>query len=170
MTQSAPTPRAAAAQVANSYSGGQQPLRAYAGVMGVYTAAVVGLGVLARRTGRRIPDRLSLGDVMLLSVATFRLSRLLTKDAVTSPVRAPFARYKEPGGPSEVNEEPRGSGARHAVGELLTCPFCVSQWVATGFVFGHVFAPRATRLAASTLAAVAASDALQLAFSAAQPG
>jgi ABC-type dipeptide/oligopeptide/nickel transport system permease component len=40
----------------------------------------------------------------------------------------------------------------------------VAQWIATGFAFGLIFAPRATRLVASTMTAVAGSDFLQLAY------
>lgn len=62
----------------------------------------------------------------------------------------------------------RGSGARHAVGEMLTCPFCLDQWVATGFAFGLVMVPRLTRLVMATLSAVAGADFMQLAYAAAQ--
>jgi hypothetical protein len=46
------------------------------------------------------------------------------------------------------------------VGELVTCPWCLAQWVATGLVVSSVLAPRATRLTCAGLAVVAASDAL----------
>lgn len=62
----------------------------------------------------------------------------------------------------------RGSGARHAVGEMLTCPFCLDQWVATGFAFGLVMVPRLTRLVMATVSAVAGADFMQLAYAAAQ--
>jgi hypothetical protein len=54
------------------------------------------------------------------------------------------------------------------VGELLTCPFCLSQWTATTFVAGLVVAPRFTRAAMSVLAMVGASDFLQLFYAQAQ--
>jgi hypothetical protein len=57
------------------------------------------------------------------------------------------------------------SGPRHAIGEFVTCPFCLSQWIATGLAFGLVLAPRPTRLAAGTLAALVGSDALQFLYS-----
>jgi hypothetical protein len=101
-----------------------------------------------------------------MAVATHKVSRLVTKDSVTAAVRAPFTEFKEPAGEGEVNEEVRGTGLRHAVGELLTCPFCFSQWAATGFAFGLVLAPRATRLVASTLAAVTVADVMQFGFAA----
>lgn len=49
------------------------------------------------------------------------------------------------------------------MGELLTCPFCLSQWVATAFVFGLVAAPRGTRLTAGVFAGLTVADFLQFA-------
>ncbi|MEO7556137.1 MAG: DUF1360 domain-containing protein [Acidimicrobiales bacterium] len=57
-----------------------------------------------------------------------------------------------------------GDGLRHATGELLTCPFCIGLWVATTLAFGVLLAPRATRVVAAMLCAVAGSDYLQLAY------
>jgi hypothetical protein len=67
-----------------------------------------------------------------------------------------------------VKEEVRGTGLRHAVGELLTCPFCMSHWIATGFGIGAVVAPRATRLVASVFSMEAAADFLQFAHAGAE--
>jgi hypothetical protein len=147
---------------AAAYSAGHdRPLAAYVGTMSVY-AAVVGLAAaVARLTGRDVPDRLMPADVALSAAATHKLSRLLAKDPVTSPLRAPFTVYKETQGPSELLEEVRGEGASKAVGELLTCPFCVGLWAATGFTAGLVYFPRATRLATGTLTALAGADILQ---------
>src|SRR6266568_6180594 len=50
--------------------------------------------------------------------------RLITKDPVTSPLRAPFTVFEGQEGQAELKEEVRGHGARKAVGELVTCPFC----------------------------------------------
>ena len=49
-------------------------------------------------------------------------------------------------------------------GELLSCPFCLAQWIATGFVTGLVVAPRATRVVAATFSVVALADFLQMAY------
>ncbi|HEX5740942.1 MAG TPA: DUF1360 domain-containing protein [Pilimelia sp.] len=145
--------------------------------LGGYTAELLGYGALvgavalaARARRVRLPERLSAADVALLSVATHKLSRLLAKDAVTSPLRAPLVRYAEAAGPGEVNEEVRHphGGLRHALAELVTCPFCLGVWIATVLTGGLLVAPRLTRLAASGLTAVTASDFLQFAFSAAE--
>jgi hypothetical protein len=124
---------------------------------------VAAAGTLVRRRGHQLPD-VSFGDVVLVGVATHKLSRRLSKNSVTSPLRAPFTRYKGVSGPAELAEDARGEGVRKAVGELVTCPFCLSQWVATGFVFGLALAPRATRMAASVFASLALADFLQFGY------
>ena len=97
-------------------------------------------------------------------MATHKLARRVSKDSVTSPLRAPFTRYEGLSGPAELQEGGRGSGIRKAVGELVSCPFCLSQWVATGFVFGLLMAPRATRWTASVFASLALADFVQFAY------
>ena len=147
----------------------RRPLGGYVRSMVAYAALSAGLAGVVRASGRPLPERIALTDVALLSVATHKLSRLLTKESVTSPLRAPFTRYTAPAGNAEVHEEVRTDGGptRHAIGELVTCPFCAAVWVATGLAGGLVLAPRATRLASVILTAVAASDFLQLAYAAA---
>jgi hypothetical protein len=138
--------------------------------MAAYGAVTGALAGTVKLTGRRLPSRVRWSDLALLTVATFRVSRLLAKDPVTSPLRAPFTRYQGTSGPAELKEDVRGSGLRKTVGELLTCPFCLAQWTATAFAFGLVLAPRATRFAAGVMTAVAGSDLLQLAYNAAEGG
>jgi len=58
----------------------------------------------------------------------------------------------------------RENGDLHAFGELLTCPFCIAQWIATTSVAAYVAAPRQTRLAATVMTVAAASDVLQIAY------
>lgn len=144
-------------------SGTPRPLGSYGVLLATYAAAVAGAVVLVRKTGRPIPERLGWPDVLLGGVATYRMSRLITKDSVTAFGRAPFARFVEPAGSGEVNEQARGKGLEHALGELVTCPFCMAQWVATGYVAGLLLAPRFTRIAAGVLGVVSLSDGLQFA-------
>jgi hypothetical protein len=149
-----------------------RPLDGYLVAMASFGGLAATLAAAAKITGRPVPERPSAGDVALISIATHKLSRLLAKDAVTSPLRAPFARFAEPAGAAELNEEVRdqGSSVRHGIGELLTCPFCLAVWVATGLTGGLVLAPRLTRLAATALTATAVSDFLQFAYDAAKKG
>ena len=160
----------AAENEADAYrDGADRPLGGYVVVMATFAALVAGAAGLARATGRRLPDGVGPWDVLLLALATHKVSRTVAKDAVTSPLRAPFTRYKETGGPAEVMEEVRStSGLRHSIGELITCPFCFDVWIATGFTLGLVFAPRVTRLVATTFTAVTGADFLHLLYTKAQ--
>ncbi|MDQ0376455.1 DUF1360 domain-containing protein [Amycolatopsis thermophila] len=155
---------------ADAYRGtNDRPLGGYLFIMLVYTSMVVTAAVAALVTGRKLPRDLRVSDIVLMAMGTHKLSRTLTKDAVTSPLRAPFTRYAHTGGPAEVMEEVRKpTGLRHSIGELLSCPFCLDMWVVTGFTIGHVFAPRATRLVAAAFAALTGADFLQLAYAKAQ--
>jgi hypothetical protein len=155
---------------AAAYSGDDpRPLRGYLAVMIVYSTLVAVTAVLAAVTGRKLPDRWRVLDLLTVTAGTHKLSRTLTKDAVTSPLRAPFTHYTGKGGPAEVQEETRhDSPLRHSLGELLTCPFCTDVWVATAFVIGLVFAPRLTRLVAGGFTALTGADFLQLAYAWAQ--
>ena len=142
-----------------------RPLPGYLLAIGSYTALAGAVSVAGRLTGVRLPERFSPADTALIGVATHKASRLLTKEAVTSPLRAPFTRYEEPAGHAELKESVRSDhAAQHAIGELLTCPFCAGVWIASGLTAGLVFAPRLTRLVATALTAVAASDALNLVY------
>lgn len=148
----------------------ERPLWGYVRVMSTYAAVVAGLGGVVTLRRRSLPERPLLGDLALVAIATAKVSRLVTRDSVTSPLRAPFTQFEGAGGAAEVNERVRGRGLRHSIGELLTCPFCVSQWVATGFTYGLLLAPRTTRQIAGTFAALEAADFLQFGRAIAQKG
>ena len=82
--------------------GEHRPEGSFAGFMGVYGATVAGLGVWVRHSRRDLPDRYSAADFPLVSVATHKLSRLLAKDPVTSPLRMPFTRFEGTSGEAEL--------------------------------------------------------------------
>src|SRR3954452_21692823 len=119
------------------YSADPKPLKAYTALVGTFGLAM-GAGLLL---SRELPERSSITDLVLLGVATHKYSRLMTKDRVTSVLRAPFVRYLRDAGPGEVEEEARGGGVQHAVGELLVCPYCAGLWIATALGFGMAWQP-----------------------------
>ncbi|MEW2283196.1 DUF1360 domain-containing protein [Streptomyces sp. NPDC047841] len=147
-------------------AGHDRPLGGYLAAMAGFATYTTAWATAVRLRGRPLPDRPEPWDVVLTSVATFRLSRLLTKASVTSPLRAPFTRYVAPQGPAELHEEARRENGRHTVGELATCPFCMSVWVASTLTAGQLLWPRATRTAMGALTALAGADTLQLAYGA----
>ena len=100
----------------------------------------------------------------MMGLATHKVARIVAKDAVTSPVRAPFTEFHGSAGEAELAEKVVGTGWRKAVGELLTCPFCLGVWVGTAYVAGLALAPRTTRAWAATFAVTGVSDFLQHAY------
>jgi hypothetical protein len=152
--------------VLEGYQGWEEPLPSYAALLGVFNLILALFILIARKFGRPIPERIEARDIALLGVATHKLSLLVAQDAITSPLRAPFTELQEKQSPKSVDEKPRGKGLRRSVGELLTCHFCVGQWVASFFTYGLVFAPAVTRLVASIFAIVALSDHLHQTYKA----
>ncbi|HKX67795.1 MAG TPA: DUF1360 domain-containing protein [Intrasporangium sp.] len=157
--------------IVRAYAGDEdRPLPGYLALMSTYALAASGLVAAARKrdaSGADLPDW---SDLARGGIATYRLSRLLTKASITSALRAPLVRYQGKGRPGEVIEEvapeAKEHTTTHALAELITCPFCLGQWIGTVIVTGHLIAPRVTRVATGILVVAAASDALQLAHAA----
>ncbi len=77
------------------------PLIPYLGFMSIFGSLVAAALVVARRQGRELPDRVPAGQLLLVGTASHKLSRLVAKDKVTSPLRAPFTELEGKGGPAE---------------------------------------------------------------------
>jgi len=134
------------------------PLFSYGVLAGVFNLIFALFLLVTRVTGRPIPERIEARDIALLGMAAHKVSLVGSQDAVTSPLRAPFTEIQEKESPKKLDEKPRGEGLQRSVGELLTCKFCLSVWVASFFTYGLVLVPRVTRLVAAVFAVVTVSD------------
>jgi hypothetical protein len=142
----------------------ERPLVAY-GVLAACFGAGYGSFLAWRRGGDGLPERIDPLDIVLLGVATHKVSRLVAKDKIAAFVRAPFAEPRARGSvPGEVEDQAKGQGLRGAVGQLITCPHCLSMWVGAGLTAALVAAPRETRLVAATLSSVTVADFLQAGY------
>jgi hypothetical protein len=150
-----------------AYGRPDRALVGYASAMGVFAATAAGAAATAWRTGRR-PPQPSWLELAMVGLATHKIARIVAKGAVTSAVRAPFTEFHGSAGEAELDEKVVGTGWRKAVGELVTCPFCLGPWVAGSLVAGSTFAPTLTRAATTVFSSVAISDFLQLGYAAAQ--
>ena len=112
------------------------PFAAYAAFATVFNGALAGAVVAAKRSGRDLPERVEVQDLVLIGAASHKLSRLVAKKKITSFVRAPFTELQGKGGPAELEEKARGRGLRRAVGELLICPYCLGLWASGAFHAG----------------------------------
>jgi hypothetical protein len=136
------------------------PYRAYATIMGTFAAGLAAAGGLARVFDRNPACQTPL-DLVVLSMASFKASRTLARDEVTSFVREPFVRGRAHTG---EGEEPVEGGMHQAIGELVTCSRCVGTWAAAGLAVTQILAPRFGRLLTWSLAAAGANDFLQASF------
>ncbi len=153
-------------EVFEGYGGEEQRLYSYSTLMGLFNLIFAVFLLLVKGTGRALPERVDAKDLVLLGVATHKLSLIGAQDAVTSPLRAPFTELQEKESPKSLDEKPRGKGLRRSVGELLTCQFCLGMWVASFFTYGLVLAPRVTRLIATVFTVVTISDHLHQTYKA----
>ena len=138
--------------------GDDVPLFSYAVLVGVFNLIFVLFLVIARVTGRPIPERIELGDIALFGVATHKLSWIITRDAITAPLRAPFTELEEVKSPTNVQEKPRETGLQRSLGELLTCRFCLGMWISAFFAYGLVLFPATTRLVGAIFSMLTVSD------------
>jgi len=136
------------------------PYGAYAVILGTFGGLLAAAGALGRAFDRDPQCQTAL-DLTVLGAATFKASRTLARDEVTSFLREPFVRGHAHTG---EDEEPAEGGMAQAVGELVTCTRCVGTWAAAGLAWTQILAPRVGRLLTWSLAAAAANDFLQAGF------
>ncbi len=151
--------------LAKKYSQEPTPIGSYAALVAAYPVVLFALDRLSRKyRSADAPKKIELSDYVLLLPAVHKLSRIVTKDWVTSAVRAPFVHFEKNAGAGEVVETARGSGPQKAIGDLLTCQFCIGPWISALMVYSLATRPRPTRLFAGIFALVAGSDFLHLSY------
>ena len=131
--------------------------RDYAALSATY-GTLLGTVVLAAR--RDHPTRAQAPvegrDLPQLALASFALSKLIAKEKVETWVREPFL--------DEETRQPKGSGMRYALGELLGCTRCLGAWSSLGLVALRITHPREARVVTTVLATAALNDFLQTGF------
>lgn len=167
--QSDSLPAQASNQLKKVYAGyGQKragfPLKTYFSFVSFYNFMLGALLLTGKvcNCSRGDEEELSVQDMLLWGVASHKLSRIITKDVVTAPIRAPFTKYEELLGYGEVQEDARGKGFRQVVGDLLSCNYCADPWVALAFGYGLDKAPRQTRFLLKFFSAIALADFLHV--------
>jgi len=107
---------------------------------------------LLRYLGDRLTILEDIGSLKLLvfGLAAYRAANVLSNEAVTKPLRAPFVEESQKDG--KVVEEPKKSGFTGAMGHLIYCPSCTGVWLSAALVYSYVFFPGPTFLVALFLA------------------
>ena len=142
------------------------PGGSYALIMAVFVAAFGAVAASLRRNPSRLSATPPARDIALLGFATFRLSRLLVADRVTSVLRKPVV--EEGVGEEQLEgvvQKPKEEGGIiQAVGELITCPWCISVWAAAFNVYLLTLFPRVGRLFLLILSSSGISELLDPVF------
>lgn len=125
----------------------------YAALTLTYGSLLAGLAYVSRD---RAP--LERAEMVPLVAATFALAKLVGKEKVETWVREPFVEETPEG------KQPKGTGMRFAIGELLSCTRCLGAWSSLGLVGLRLAAPEAGRTVTTVLAASAGNDFLQSGF------
>jgi Protein of unknown function (DUF1360) len=132
----------------------ERPLPEYAGLAVTFWLVFAGFLATSRD---RLPDRIPVGDFARITLSTYKLSRLITKDEVSAFLRAPVTE-------DDAGRRPKAEGFSRAMGELVTCPYCIGLWIASGLSYAQVVFPRETRFATSIFSAHAVTDFLHAGF------
>jgi hypothetical protein len=141
----------------------QPPYRAYAAIVGTFVAGLGAVSGLAAARGRPAHE-ISATDLTLLGLATFKASRTVARDKVTSFVREPFVEGEAYDGEDE--KPVRDNEMKQALGELVTCTRCIGTWLGAGLASLQILTPRTGRLLTTVLAAGALNDFMLAGFSA----
>lgn len=132
----------------------------YAILEGAFAIGLGGVIALTRRRERDGSPVIAPTELPLLALATFALADVVAKEKVSTWLREPFVRESA----EHKAEGPEGTGLRHAVGELLTCPRCMGTWSALGLVGLRTASPSAGRVVTGVLALTGVNDVLQSGF------
>ena len=124
------------------------PRGGYAIIITIFLTLFGAVAASLRRNPATLSQTPPARDIALLGIATFRMSRLVTADRVTSILRRPFV--EEGVGEEQLEgvvQKPREEGGIvQAVGQLITCPWCISVWAAAFNVYLLTLFPRVGRL------------------------
>jgi hypothetical protein len=83
-------------------------------------------------------------NLLILALASFRLTRLIVFDKISEFIRVPFFDEMEEeneDGVIEVYYIPKKTGVKRFFGELLSCYWCTGIWVSTFIVVADKWCP-----------------------------
>jgi hypothetical protein len=85
-------------------------------------------------------------DLLMLGLTSFRVGRMIAFEGVAAPLREPFTETRPDDSGAGQTVVATGHGARHVIGELMSCPICAGTWVAALLVYMLHLLPGPTRV------------------------
>lgn len=100
------------------------------------------MGIIILDTESRIPfSDLELVDYILITLASWRITRLFVYDTVTKFIREQFWDVKKVGKGFRL-EKPK-TGPRRTLIDLFSCPWCFGVWATAIVIFFYLITPYA---------------------------
>lgn len=100
-----------------------------------------------------------IADVLILGLASFRLTHLLVFDRIAAPVRRLIVGAARRGQPSQAGEDKPPAWT-----EVITCFWCCGVWVSALVALGWIYLPEVTRVPIVILAVAGAQAAIEAAL------
>jgi hypothetical protein len=111
-------------------------------VFGVFFLILVVMGtIILEGEARILYTELTVVDYVLMTLATWRLTRLFVYDAITKFFREQFWDLKKVGKGYALEKPPYGP--RRTLADLLACPWCFGMWAASTVIFFYLLTPYA---------------------------
>ena len=111
-------------------------------VFSIFFIVLIIMGAIILETEARVPlVDLTLYDYVLITLASWRLTRLFVYDTVTKFVREQFWDVKKVGKGFRL-EKPK-TGPRRTLADLFDCPWCFGLWAAASITFFYLITPYA---------------------------
>lgn len=111
-------------------------------IFSIFFLTLVIMGAIILHTESRIAlTSLDEWDLLLLTLATWRMTRLFVYDAITKWFREQFWDVKKVGRGYAL-EKP-ATGPRRTLADLLSCPWCFGVWAAAFVTFFYLITPYA---------------------------
>lgn len=111
-------------------------------VFGIFFLALATMGTIILQTEARIPlTDLTLFDLMLITLASWRLIRLFVYDNMMRWLREQFYDVKKVG-KGYTLEKPK-TGPRRTLADLFSCPWCFGVWSGASVTFFYLLSPYA---------------------------
>lgn len=108
----------------------------------IFFIVLVTLGAIILETESRIPlSELSLVDYVLITLASWRVTRLFVSDNITKFFREQFFNVVKAGRGYQL-EKPK-VGPRRTLADLMTCPWCFGIWATAMVTFLYLITPYA---------------------------
>jgi hypothetical protein len=100
------------------------------------------MGIIVLQTeAYKTPESLTVLDIVLITLASFRMIRLFVYDKITAFFREQFWDAKQT--KTHVTLTKPSHGPRRTLADLLSCPWCFGMWAGAFVTFCYLLTPYA---------------------------